>query len=327
MTVLRKIFNAVAANLPVIGPHAGIEAELLLAGLKPLGMVMVMDRPENPAAILQDIETRGKYEQKIFDDCLAADKDVAAGRLAHRRLPTSPGNTVHYYFRPGQESVVDQLMAWDNAELVEKQRGGVPLSDNARRVSMSMYELDKARDSQPAALLAGKIDVARVFRRDDAPRPDLAASRRNIEDWIKQCDDVEKLDAAVAAGRLVSADLVLPPPSAGLKPSILRHYCQPGQERQMEAVLRQNEEWIAKKSNVQLLDKDIGDYLGYRKKDIDLWYGSPQLQKLPFGLGPKLHNAAVWASRHFAQAAYHSHMVDKAQSIIKRQEKPAAPKR
>jgi len=326
MSVLKKIFNAAASHLPVIGPHAGIEADLLLAGLKPVGMLPVKQRPENPKAWVQELETRLTYEQKIFDGCRALEKEVSAGRLIHKELPVSERTSVHYYYRPGQEAVVNDIIAWDKSELVDKQ-GPTDMSQRARELSMTLYKLDMARASQPEALQKGELDVARVFRDNNEARPDPEVPRRNMARWIKDCDDLERLDAAVAAGKLKSADLLLPPLAPGRPNEILRHYCQPGQEKQMETVLRQNEEWLAKKSNVQILDKDIGEYLGYRKKDIDLWYGLPGLRQLPLGIGKAVYNAAVWASVTFAQEAYHSHMVDKAQKVIQRPEKPAAPKR
>lgn len=42
---LTNTFNSVVGRLPVIGPHAGIEAELMLAGKKPLTWIMVY--PDN----------------------------------------------------------------------------------------------------------------------------------------------------------------------------------------------------------------------------------------------------------------------------------------
>ena len=68
---LRHAFKKVASQLPVIGPHAGIEGELMLAGKKPMTWMSVDDRTD----VGND---EFKHEQKMRR---LLDKQVEAGKL------------------------------------------------------------------------------------------------------------------------------------------------------------------------------------------------------------------------------------------------------
>ena len=81
---LKNIFNSVAGSLPVIGPHAGIEADLLLAGKKPLGWVIV----EPDDATFQDPFDQAEHEgRKKLDEAVRQGKLKSMDVIVHRGRP------------------------------------------------------------------------------------------------------------------------------------------------------------------------------------------------------------------------------------------------
>lgn len=223
MARLKNLFNSLAGQLPVIGPHANIEARLLLAGKKPLGWVLV------------------EPDELVFDN--------PSAQAEH-----------------------------------------------------------EARKGLDEAVRAGKIiaeDVL-VYRLSDAN----GVVRERSE------------------------------------PLNFRHYCQPGHEKDLEAVVAYNRKaFNHEEPDGSLLKKDFGEYLGYRKRDIKLWYSGtplPMRGLIRFALAHiknvRLHKTIAGivgdTSRFIqsvAQPAYHQkllHQIDKEQKKAARKtlKNPAAPK-
>jgi len=102
----------------------------------------------------------------------------------------------------------------------------------------------------------------------------------------------KKLDEAVRQGKLKSMDIIVHKARVNpydvdsefqelSKPEIVRHYCQPGKEKDMETMVAYNEKaFNGEEPPVDLLQKDIGTYLGYRDKDVKLWQNGRWPRKL-----------------------------------------------
>ena len=88
----------------------------------------------------------------------------------------------------------------------------------------------------------------------------------------KKLELQKQLDQAVEDGRLKSADVVVRlrgadgKPGAG-PPCTFRHYCQPGNESDMEKMVVFNQKAFSGEQPDANLEKSFGDYLGYRKRD------------------------------------------------------------
>ncbi len=92
--------------------------------------------------------------------------------------------------------------------------------------------------------------------------------------------DFMKLEEGVRQGKLKSMDVVVHryrdfatgEIKNNLKPEIYRHYCQPGKEEDMKRMAAFNQKLFNfEEPDYSLLQKDIGTYLGYRDKDVQLW--------------------------------------------------------
>jgi hypothetical protein len=114
---LKNAFNAVAGNLPVIGPHAGIEAELLLAGKKPLGWTSV--DPDN--MVFNDPQMQAEHEgRKKLDEAVRQGKLVSADVVVHT-ANDEKGNRVNletpwlfrHYCQPGNEENLQRIVAFN----------------------------------------------------------------------------------------------------------------------------------------------------------------------------------------------------------------------
>lgn len=112
MSITRSFKNAAQnalSRLPVIGPHADIEAELLLGGVKPLGLLNVWSLNEIPAGHLPWI--------KEYLDVRKLDKAVDEGRLISYdvQIKSSTGDTgriIRHYAQPDQKENIERLVAY-----------------------------------------------------------------------------------------------------------------------------------------------------------------------------------------------------------------------
>lgn len=127
MGVLRNIFNSVVGQLPVIGPTDNhLEAELMLAGKKPLSWIVVPD----PHADLSGYQpwARADYERRM-EYIRRLDQAVAEGRLKSvdviadrgRRDPydlnseiiETPPMIFRHYCQPGNEDMMLRMAAYN----------------------------------------------------------------------------------------------------------------------------------------------------------------------------------------------------------------------
>lgn len=112
MSITRSFKNAAQnalSRLPVIGPHADIEAELLLGGVKPLGWLNVWSLDGIPAGYLPAI--------KQYLDVQKLDKAVHEERLisydVQGKSPTGDVlYTVRHYAQPDQKENIERIVAY-----------------------------------------------------------------------------------------------------------------------------------------------------------------------------------------------------------------------
>lgn len=149
---------------------------------------------------------------------------------------------------------------------------------------------------EPALLLSGHKPLGWIFAYTD---PEMIA--RITGEPRREYDNQLELDAAVAAGKLTSCDVVSV--HNGMA-STIRHYCQPQYEEEMRFIARVNEKLFNRQQPDEELQKSFGDYLGYRKRDQMLWRILPDLPKPVADMIVKLNG--------ITQPAYHQHMLNKA---------------
>lgn len=106
----RHFLNA----MPVIGPHADIEAELLLAGIKPVGFLFVFRDEEKE--FLQDWRSK-----KLYRDVKILDQAVTQGKLKSMDMPLNGSGILRYYCQPGKERLM-KIAADGNAGDEEAQK-------------------------------------------------------------------------------------------------------------------------------------------------------------------------------------------------------------
>jgi hypothetical protein len=83
----------------------------------------------------------------------------------------------------------------------------------------------------------------------------------------KEHQDRKLLDQAVAEGKLIAVDVEMRHPDQHI--TIFRHYAQLGQEENLRRVSEFNKHAFNSDHLPEVdLDKDIGHYLGYKKRDI-----------------------------------------------------------
>lgn len=124
-------------------------------------------------------------------------------------------------------------------------------------------------------------------------------------DMQREHEGRKSMDAAVARGQLSSVDVIIRPEQPGAKEHTIRHYCQIGKEANMLLLARFNQKMFNREKPDVSLEKDIGDYLGYRKQDIWLWQN---LGRLPTGL----RKALFELNEKVTQPAYQQAMLEKA---------------
>lgn len=111
--VLSSIFNRVVGQLPVIGPHADIEGELLLAGKKPLGWIAVLPPSADPDLCRQELDV-----QRRLGHAVAEGKLIAADVTQTFTSPKGEENSFifRHYAQPGREKDLATMAAF-NADI------------------------------------------------------------------------------------------------------------------------------------------------------------------------------------------------------------------
>ncbi len=118
-----------------------------------------------------------------------------------------------------------------------------------------------------------------------------------------------KLDEAVRQGKLKSVDVSV---TREGETHIARHYCQPDKEKEMMFLAAYNNKVFNDKKPDLTLQKDVGAYLGYRKRDIWLWR---HFKYDPSKLSSKLFS---FVEKNIARPAHHEKLLH---SIEKEQKK------
>lgn len=125
--LLRASFNAVAAQMPVIGPHAGIEPALLLSGHKPIGWVPVFTDPDIIPNLIGEPRREYEVQQQL-------DAAVAAGQLkscdVEIRDKSSDRTFVSRHYCQPQFEEEMQLLARVNQRLFNREQPDEALKKN-----------------------------------------------------------------------------------------------------------------------------------------------------------------------------------------------------
>jgi hypothetical protein len=124
-------------------------------------------------------------------------------------------------------------------------------------------------------------------------------------DMQREHEGRKKMDAAVASGQMSSVDVTIRPKEPEAKEFIVRHYCQIGKEADMLLLAHFNQKMFNHEKPDVSLEKDIGEYLGYRKQDVWLWRN---LGRLPRGL----QKSVFELNEKVTQPAYQQAMLEKA---------------
>lgn len=117
-------------------------------------------------------------------------------------------------------------------------------------------------DIETELMLAGKKPMTWTFvAPDDATFDDSRMQKAHR--------DRKLLDKAVAEGKLIAVDVEHRDPDYPEHVAIFRHYAQPGQEESLKRVSEFNKQAFNFNDLSEVdLDKDMGHYLGYKKRDI-----------------------------------------------------------
>ena len=116
MSFLSKIANRVFGTLPVIGTHMGIEAELLVAGLKPLGWLHV----PGTGSLSDGTPVNEKFTEKAYADQMLLNEAIKSGRLIFRDVikreqintDLSFESTVRLYAQPWNHENLNLMAEW-----------------------------------------------------------------------------------------------------------------------------------------------------------------------------------------------------------------------
>ena len=95
----RQIFNKIVAQLPVIGPHSGMEALLLAAGKKPVGALLLFkDRVNvnNPLCLAEHLQAQ------ILDKLVEQEKLISTD-ITYPVEGLKDGLVCRHYAQPGKE--------------------------------------------------------------------------------------------------------------------------------------------------------------------------------------------------------------------------------
>lgn len=303
---LRGIFGFFAAKLPVIGPHADIEADLMLAGTKPLTWLNVTER--EPCKITDEDIQRAAEEQKGHKLRQVLDKDVAAGKFISADLEfdidgSARKQILRFYALPGQEEDLQKIREYSKAAMTGDLASLPPLPEHLQQ-HMPNGEAPHIRAEKLQQQQEPLIVRLPVY-------PDDANFSWNFKEYDRQRKEHEgrlKLDQAVAEGKLKATDVIIYNPRGN---SICRHYCQPGREEDMMLIARYNQKAFNGQEPDVKLTKDMGEYLGYRKKDIQLFHTLDKIGCLPRPLSKAVLDAIYFINRNITQPAYQARAVKK----------------
>lgn len=154
-------------------------------------------------------------------------------------------------------------------------------------------------DIEADLMLAGKKPLMWTF---------VAPDEMHFDDprMQKQHEDRKRLDQAVKEGKLIALDITRD--NAGHPDSInvFRHYAQPEEEDKLKRIVAFNEKTFNFQDYSEVnLDKDIGHYLGYRRRDILFFnntIGSPYL--------PEAAKRWIVGLNESAQRAYRTRLLE-----------------
>jgi hypothetical protein len=108
--ILKKLKQKFLAAMPVIGPHAHIEAELMLAGKKPLTWVIAA--PDE--TVYQDPYMQKDHEgRKLLDQAVREGKLIAKDVEFHRPNEPQYRFTARHYAQPDQKENLDLVTAFN----------------------------------------------------------------------------------------------------------------------------------------------------------------------------------------------------------------------
>jgi hypothetical protein len=304
---LKKAFNKVAAQIPVIGPHGGIEADLLLAGIKPVGCLTVWsDEDRRPLTredyiAVADEKEENRQRQKL-------DRMVEKGELVSvdLLLKQYEGQSDHVatvfraYGKPGSEADLQAIAAYHDTYFKSfgREQGVLPPHLDGKIVE----KLAGAR-----AMSSGTAEF--YFTKVNRYNQPYDLSLKDRKELLREHEGRKLLDQKVAAGELKSADLMS---ECGW---ITRFYCQPGKEADMQVMIDYHAAGFQRGKLPD--DRGVGDYLGYRKRDQKYWVEGLPVYK---ALGKLLPDKVVsqleyFVNVHIAQPAYQAEMLDKAKEI------------
>lgn len=102
----RQIFNKIVAQLPVIGPHSGMEGLLLAAGKKPLGWVAVVNKNFN----LNQWQTLGEYLQVPILDGLVEQGQLISKDVTQKFPNTEASITIRHYAQSDKRDDLEEIM-------------------------------------------------------------------------------------------------------------------------------------------------------------------------------------------------------------------------
>ncbi len=107
---LKSLRNKFLSQLPVVGPHADIEAELMLAGLKPITWTVVVPEDKH----IEDLRIKIRHEgRKRLDEAVKEGKLIAID--VEQALPQDPGNLtiIRHYAQPENEDKLKRIAAFN----------------------------------------------------------------------------------------------------------------------------------------------------------------------------------------------------------------------
>jgi hypothetical protein len=93
---MSKLIDKLLAQLPIIGPHAGIEAELLAAGRKPLGWIPVNDALTDQTYMSEAAIAKEEADVIMLDDLVAKGQLISKDAEIYIETDGAPKRYRHY---------------------------------------------------------------------------------------------------------------------------------------------------------------------------------------------------------------------------------------
>lgn len=109
---LKSLKRKFLATLPVIGPHANIEAEMMLAGKKPITWMHAMKENEHTEDIRLKIEQRGR---KLLDKAVESGQLIAIDVKQLNPNHPNGGMVFRHYAQPDNEEKLKLIAAYNTA--------------------------------------------------------------------------------------------------------------------------------------------------------------------------------------------------------------------